>query len=219
MVFAAFVSLGQIISSLAGLLLLILVWTVTRQLPAPKVWGMVKRLRIFFISLFIMYLWFTPGQLIWPVLDRWSPTLEGLAQALERIGALVLLVFAVESLLRLLNRSELLTGLYFMATPLQCMGVNRERFIVRVLLTLEAVKSPSFQQTDTPGQMPAFKLRQLNQYTRQVSQQLVDKIIELENQSMNMREVAFAIIPLPHWSQWLIPLLIITLFVGLNLQF
>ncbi|MDH5258174.1 MAG: hypothetical protein OEX07_09195, partial [Gammaproteobacteria bacterium] len=71
-IFAAFVSLGQVASSMLGLLFLLVVWVISRQLPAAKAWAMIKRLRIFFVSILIMYLWFTPGQLIWPVLASWS---------------------------------------------------------------------------------------------------------------------------------------------------
>lgn len=223
-VFAAFISLGQTVSSLVGLTLLMFVWLLTRQLPAPKAWLMVKRLRIFFLSLFIMYFWFTPGQLIWPMLDTWSPTYEGLTQGLQRISALIILVLGVESLLRLIDRAGLLTALYYLATPFQYVGVRRERFIIRVLLTLEAAEMQVPQtalrnnkNSDAELKLKQkFRLKNINQYITIISQRLADKFSLAANHSEDIDEVVFEIASLPNWIQWLIPLMIAALFIVLN---
>jgi len=217
-VFAAFVSLGQTASSAAGFLLLMLVWLVSRQLPELKAWLMIKRLRIFFLSIFIMYFWFTPGQLVWPLLDRWSPTYDGLAQGMERILALIILVLGVESLLRLMSRSELLVGLFYLATPLLRFGINRERFIVRVLLTLEAVNvQPSLDSNNHRFEMRQFKVRQISQYLAKISEMLAARFSLAENQSLNIEELVVEIKSPPGWIQWLIPLALFIIFMNLNL--
>ena len=210
-VFSAFVSLGQAESSIVGILLLLVVWLVSRQAPKPKAWMMIKRLRIFFFSIFIMYLWFTPGQLIWPPFDTWSPTYDGLAQGAQRIIALIILVLGVETLLRLLDRAELLVALYYLATPLQHVGVNRDRFIVRVLLTLEAV-----EQKPVQDQVSQFGIKNINSYLGQISQRLADEFNLASGCVEDNREVAFEIKALPNWIQWLIPFMIATLFLSLN---
>ena len=218
MVFAVFVSLGQASSSIVGLLILLLVWLFSKQSPALKAWMMVKRLRIFFLSIFIMFLWFTPGQLIWPALDEWSPTYDGLIQALQRIFALILLVLGVETLLRLTDRPSLLVGLYYLATPFKWLGINQSRFIIRVLLTLEAasgnsIPRPGKQKLDKENSNDKFDIRKVGVYLNNVSEQLAEKFNVAANLEIETKEVEFEINPLPSWIQWLIPIIIAALFL------
>ncbi len=217
MVFAAFVSLGQIASSVIGFFFLVVIWLVTRQLPAPKAWLMIKRLRIFFLSLFVMYLWFTPGQLVFPSLDSWSPTFEGLAQGAQRIMALIILVLGVESLLRLLDRAALLTGLYYLATPFKFFGVKRERFIVRVLLTLEAAEIRTKPKKSPLPSSFAFKIKKIDQYLSEIGRRLAERMRLAAEPPAEIEPLTFEIMPLPHWIQWLIPLMIGGTFLLLSI--
>ena len=208
-VFAAFVALGETESSVIGFVFLLLVWLLSAQLPSTKAWLMIKRLKIFFISILIMYLWFTPGQLLWPPLDHWSPTYEGLYQGLQRIVALILMVLGVEALLRLTNRSDLLVGLYYLATPFQWLGVRREQFIIRVLLTMEAV-----QPKEKPQANYYFSWRKFPEYLDRVAQGLADRFNQVSEQELKFHPVEIEIKSPPGWLQWLIPISMTLLFLN-----
>lgn len=95
-------------------------------------------MRWLFLSLLILYLWFTPGQPLLPTFSS-TPTLEGIEAGLLRIASLVLLALAASLLLQTTPREPLLAALYRLLTPLGWMGIKTERLAVRIALTLDAV--------------------------------------------------------------------------------
>ncbi|HFE37439.1 MAG TPA: hypothetical protein ENK06_03330 [Gammaproteobacteria bacterium] len=205
-IFAAFVSTGQGLILLAGFLLLFLVWLILKQGPSPKAWLMLKRMRLFYLSILFIYLWFTPGEIMFVLPGIWSPTYEGFMLAAERILALCLLVFSVETLLRTTSRPLLLTGLYYLASPLMLLGVNRNQFIVRIILTLDLVSGN--MEEKTPRTEKTFK-----HYFEDVTQRLADKItntIHLQND--NNKTLNFELQAPPEKRQWLWPISLLILF-------
>lgn len=105
-------------------------------------WRLVWRMRWLFLSLAVVYFWFTPGAPILPssaAVAAWLPTVEGLMQGGLRITALVLMVMAASLLLQVTSRDELLAAVYWLAAPLRVAGVARERLAVRIALSLAAV--------------------------------------------------------------------------------
>jgi len=208
--FSAFVSLGNADVLFAGFLLLLFVWIISKQKPSKKAWMMIKRLKIFFISIFIIYLWFTPGQLVFPALDNWSPTYEGMIFGLERVLALCLLVIAVETLLRLMNRSTILCGLYYLATPFTLLGFSREKFIVRMMLTLESVIDfgSGKKKTNQPK-------KDFGDYIESVSERLVMRMEMALLEDVEHEPMTFNLTPLPAWYQWLVPVAIAALFISI----
>jgi len=208
-IFAAFVSLGQYSVLFLGGLLLIFTWLISKQGPSPKVWRMLKRMKVFYLSILLIYLWFTPGEIIFSLFDNWSPTYEGLFQALERILALALLVFAVETLLRLTPRNLLLTGLYYLAVPLVFFGLNRGQFIVRVMLTLDLVSSD--KQKQAQDNKLAFK-----QYLENITQRLADKITDTINMKTSNDPMIFELQAPPNKMQWMWPVSLLILFLSVS---
>lgn len=79
---------------------------------------------------------------MFPLLDTWSPTYEGVTLASLRVIALCILVMGVSTLLRITPRDELVCGLYYFTYPLSWFGVPRERLIARIILTLEFAANP-----------------------------------------------------------------------------
>jgi energy-coupling factor transport system permease protein len=99
-----------------------------------------KRLKWFYIVMFIIFVFNTPGQHIphWP---SWAqPTYEGVESGLRqliRIGA----ILAVLSLVLINNnKQQLISGLYFLIKPLAYFGFDVERFSARLWLTLHYVE-------------------------------------------------------------------------------
>lgn len=142
LVFAASLALGgptQLVSG--GALLGVLYLGPLRRHAAPG-GRMVFRIRWLLLALLVIYGWFTPGQ---PLVAShgWAatvmPTQEGLAAGATRALALVLIVLAVNALLRSTPRDDLLSAIYRLCSPLRVVGLSPERLAVRMVLTMDAV--------------------------------------------------------------------------------
>ncbi len=208
-IFAAFVSLGQYSIIFLGFALLCLTWLISRQWPSAKAWLMLKRMRIFYLSILLLYLWFTPGEIVFSLFDRWSPTYEGFSLAMERILALSLLVLAVETLLRLTPRNLLITGLYYLATPLVLIGVCRNQFIIRVMLTLDLVSTEAIKQS-------VQKKKPFKSYFQDITQRLADKITESIKSQARHGPLVFELQAPPVLWQWLWPVVLVLLFFSVS---
>ena len=107
------------------------------------VFRLVTRLRWFFLSILILYVWFTPGL---PAIHSDGGTSfmsTGLMMGVERILALVIIVGYSGLLLSLSSRREIITGIYVLLSPLRKLGVDAARLAVRLGLVLECV--PKFE--------------------------------------------------------------------------
>ncbi|MCG5500596.1 hypothetical protein LQ952_07200 [Ectothiorhodospira sp. B14B] len=100
---------------------------------------MSRRLKWFFLSIILIFGWFTPGTPLLEWAGAWSPAREGLVMGLQRTLVLVLAVAAVVWLLQVTSRESLVKGLLWLTRPLAPLGLPRERFAVRLVLTLEAL--------------------------------------------------------------------------------
>ncbi len=97
---------------------------------------LLKRTRWVIVSLLLIYIFVTPGELMlvdYPVL---SPTYEGLQDGCSQLLRLVLALAGLAVLLDLLHRQQLIAGLYSLFYPLQWLGLPRDRLAVRLALTL-----------------------------------------------------------------------------------
>lgn len=138
LIFAAFVAVGNPWQLLFAAVLVCLIYAASPGVQLKTAWPLLRRMRWLFLSLLILYLWFTPGQPLLPAFSS-TPTLEGIEEGLQRIAALVLLALAASLLLQTTPREPLLAALYRLLTPLGWMGIKTERLAVRIALTLETV--------------------------------------------------------------------------------
>lgn len=97
----------------------------------------VGRLRWLFLSILLIYGWFTPGVPVWEPLGRYSPSVAGLVAGALRCLNLMIILAAVHWLLSKLGRESLVGGVYWVARPLQVLGLQPQRLAVRLVLTLE----------------------------------------------------------------------------------
>jgi energy-coupling factor transporter transmembrane protein EcfT len=138
LVFGAALSFGGDRALALGLLLLVMLYLLGPRDGLHSAGRLLARMRWFFLSIALVYLFFTPGRLLlsaWP----WGPTLEGAHEGLLRIGVLVLIVLGVNLLLRTTERAALLGGILWCLYPLSWFGLPHERLAVRIALTLDAV--------------------------------------------------------------------------------
>jgi len=106
----------------------------------PRLLSMLARLRYFYLALVLVYGISTPGDAL-PLpmpFDRF--TAEGLLAGLERVAALILIVVSVHWLLETTSRDELAGGLYWLLKPLAVLRVPVDRFVLRLVLTLERIE-------------------------------------------------------------------------------
>ena len=97
------------------------------------------RLRWFYLSIAVLYLWFTPGLPLLPALGGWSPSVEGLRQGAARVAVLVVLLSAVRLLFHCSHRAELVAAVAWWSRPLSRLGVEPATLGLRMVLCLETL--------------------------------------------------------------------------------
>ena len=212
LLFAMFVSFGHINLLIAAMLLLLVFWIKNGSKPTPRAWRMIRKMKLFFGSIFILYVWFTPGKLVFPGLDKWSPTYDGLLYGGERIAALIILVFGVDTLLNVLSREKILSGLYYFFYPLHVLRFNRNAFMIRTYLTLEAVTEHRVSVTYRGEKR---KLRRVGDYIDLLTNR-IKQLIETTHLDKLEDEIVIEIDGPPVWYQWMFPLLLLAYFLGVN---
>ena len=135
---------------------------------------------------------------------RFSPVREGLYTGLLRVAALILIVCAVNLLVRTTPRGQLLAALYALTRPILT-AAQRERFTVRLLLTLEAVPRVQDMLADSHREQPAGNSR-LQRLAGGVSAAYTG-ILEIASRSAGTASEFDEPRPPPR-LQWLLPLLL-----------
>lgn len=154
LVFIAATATARPVILLAGAMLLAMAYARAGRHSFAALGRMVLRLRWLFFAILLVYGWWTPGELLLPEAGGFSPAREGLYTGLLRVAALILIVCAVNLLVRTTPRGQLLAALYALTRPILTPAL-RERFAVRLLLTLEAVPRVQDMLADSHRQQPA----------------------------------------------------------------
>jgi len=115
----------------AGLVLLC-AFAVSRH----KFMQLLRRTRWIMLSLLLIYAWSTPGHALPESFGTFGPTREGLLDGALQLIRLLAALAALAILLERLHRQQLIAGLYTLFAPLRLIGLSRERFAVRLALTL-----------------------------------------------------------------------------------
>ena len=138
--FLLFLARGTWFDTLLALLVVAAVYGLARVGRLAQLGRMLQRLRYFFIAIVLVYGLATPGT---PVADlsfaAWL-TVEGIQEGAIRALALVLVVAAVHAMLELTRRDQLAAALYWLLRPLSWVGIRAERFILRLVLTLDRIE-------------------------------------------------------------------------------
>lgn len=100
----------------------------------------VRRMRWLFLSIFIIYAFGTPGQLISSFPISFAPTFEGVQLGLVQVEKLLIALAALSLLLTGSPRGQMMLGLYMFLFPFKFVGLNVERFAARLMLTLDYVE-------------------------------------------------------------------------------
>ena len=130
-----------------------------------------KRFKWFLLVMLFIYAFSTPGEHIaqWPF--SISPTYEGLAAGVTQ-GLRILLMLAGLSLILASNTTQqLISGFYYIFSPLQYLGLKVERFAARLWLTLHYVekKRSTDNRQDFIAQLKNMALLEPSQTEEDVS--------------------------------------------------
>lgn len=99
---------------------------------------LLKRSRWLFLTMLVMFGWLTPGT---PVLNLPGATQEGLLLAADNLTRLLIAIAIVALILKALSPAELVAGMRSLLAPLALLRVSRNRFAVRLALTLNEVEA------------------------------------------------------------------------------
>lgn len=106
-----------------------------------RFFALMRRSRWILFSLLLVYLFATPGEALWTLAYAPSPTREGMLDGAMQLCRLVSVLAGLSILLTLLSREHLVSGLYSLCYPARYLGLSRERFAVRLALTLHYAES------------------------------------------------------------------------------
>lgn len=98
------------------------------------VFPLLKRLRWFFLFLFILNLWFNSPE--W----NWLPQWHELLFALERILALIMMVLAAHLLMITTALNDIIAALLWWLKPLSLIKISTEKLAIRLALVLDTVQ-------------------------------------------------------------------------------
>jgi energy-coupling factor transport system permease protein len=114
-------------------------------LNLPHFSQLIKRMRWLFLSLLLVYGYATPGEYLAFLPLNVAPSFEGLHLGLMQIAKLLIAVASLSALFASASKSQLMAGLWTLLSPLRLVGLNVERFTVRMLLTLHYVEQIAVQ--------------------------------------------------------------------------
>lgn len=118
--------------------------------------SMLKRIRWLLLVLALVYAFSTPGEYmtLWNLPLR--PTYEGLRLGLIQMLNMVMMLAGLSLVLATTSRGVLIGGLYQLLLPLKCIGLDAEKFAVRIWLTLYYAEIRK-QAARLPGKALDFK--------------------------------------------------------------
>lgn len=189
-------------------------------------WAMLRRMRWLFLSVAVIYFWFTPGSpVVGPapdaaLLSPYLPTTEGIIAGSSRVAALAILVIAVNLLLQTTPRQALLPAILWLARPLRWLGLPHERFAVRMMLVIETVgeaqdllgryrRAPNAALTGEPrGRI----ITRISHTTAQAFGEALNRAHQAACDKISIPEISR-----PPAHQWLYPLSLAAVGVWINL--
>ena len=231
LVFTLFVAFGgypQLLFGLAALVLFYLRAQSTSSLWSSS-WQMLKRMRWLFLSMLIIYFWFTPGQAVIDILADYSPTWQGMQMAGYRIGSLIVIVMAVNIVIKSTPTDLITSGLLWLLTPLRFVGLPHERLAVRVVLTfnmiseiqyeydlLKRTKHPNERNTPERQKFSGGEFVQRLDRLGEIGANLFTNVT-LKAQQTQQRRIELPAQSAPPFVQWILPLLLAGGFMAVKI--
>ena len=111
------------------------------------IFRMLQRFKWFFLVTLIVFAFNTPGEHLanWPF--AFSPTFEGLQASATQLLRIITMLMGLSLVLANNTRQQLISGFYYLLSPLNYFGLAAERFAARLWLTLYYVETAPAQQS------------------------------------------------------------------------
>lgn len=103
---------------------------------------MLWRLKWLYLSIFITFGWFTPGEALvssQAISTAYLPTTEGLLAGALRVTVLIAIVSMVAGMLQTVEKDKLVSAILWLTMPLKVIGLDSQRFALLLVLTLDKV--------------------------------------------------------------------------------
>lgn len=190
-----------------GAVLLVAGYGLARAPGLPRLVRMLWHLRFLWLSLCVIYFWFTPGTPLVAAWQDWSPTYEGVSTGLVRVGVLALMVAAAHLLLASTSREQLLGAVHWLAAPLAVIGLSRERFALRLVLVMDTVPRVRELARQPPLVRPSGRLARIAHAVAGLFHATLEQARRAEPAEIALPEVA----P-PSWHEWFVPVALAAAF-------
>lgn len=230
LILSAFVVFGGLYELALGLLIVLGVVIVRRFQSVELSLRIIRRMKWFFLSILIVYLWFTPGSPFMGIDVTGMPTEEGLKTGALRVLSLALIIFAVNYFVTTIARIKLVEAIIWLLYPMRWAGIDNRTIALRIAMVLEFL--PRVQQMvldvkqdylHTPSESNDGKLetrkRKLKEklsvaglLVEQLFVRVVDEAVRTPHETINLAQASH-----PPLIQWIFPVLLSALFVWVKL--
>ncbi|MCI0505375.1 MAG: energy-coupling factor transporter transmembrane protein EcfT [Gammaproteobacteria bacterium] len=230
LILAGFVAFGGLYELAAGFVLVLSVVLYRRLQSFELSTRIIKRMRWLFLSILIVYLWFTPGEPILPFASAFIPTFQGLQSGMLRVFSLILIIFAVNYFIATIARNSLVEAIVWLLYPLHWFGIETGQLALRIALTLELI--PRTQQlvldikqhyvdarinSNQPKRAAVRKSLVLSRLV--MISHLLEMLFErtiYEADRMPPEKIVVDTMQKPPLSQWVVPVMIAGAFWGIQ---
>jgi len=220
LIFGGFVAFGREHELLLGFVLLITLYTLNRFNYWRLCVKTLLRMRWFFLSILVLYLWFTPGTTPSTSFVTIMPELNGLWDGLLRVFSLILIVMAVNYFVAPISKDKLIAAILWLLKPLRWIRIDGQKLAVRIALTFNLVSRAQYLFTE--GQV----MRTQHDNKRQKStlgsrlNAIVDMAVQLfktvisEAVCMESQTIDVNTLKAPSVLQWVAPVMMVAVFWG-----
>jgi len=225
-VLAAFVAFGGLNEILLGFALVFVIMLIMRLKSMELSLRIIRRMKWLFLSILVIYFWFTPGD---PIIGKslsYMPTIQGVHMGILRVLSLILIIFALNYFVSAIARNRLVEAIIWLLNPLSRIGFDCRALAIRVALVLELI--PRVQQIVLDLKQ-TYNAESLLEETRKDSFRwhqvlssrisAISRMIELlfekvVGEALNMRSesISVSLMSAPPLLQWVLPLTVVFVF-------
>jgi hypothetical protein len=160
---------------------------------------MIWRLKWFYISIFVLFSFFTPDNITVESTSYFNGWLNsGLYFSLTKIIALILIVVAVIVFIVSIPRKKLISSLIYLSKPLELFGFSSERFAVRLYLVIDFVEElPNLMTIKTSVEKNGSKITKILSSLSYVLNEIYNKA-----ENSECKKIQYDKMTLPYFYQW-----------------
>ncbi|WP_036303398.1 CbiQ family ECF transporter T component [Methylotenera sp. L2L1] len=180
LMFLLMLLLAGIVGNQLLILIMLVLSVMAIKLQLKIFFATLRRMRWLSISIFLIYAFGTPGEMVQPFPLSLAPSYEGLHLGLLQISRLLIALAALNVLLATSTKEELMLALYMLLQPLKYAGLDVEKFSVRLLLTLNYVDELAIKGKTS------FSFKHFNDIHRELDAMPTVDVVYFENKSFNL---------------------------------